>query len=323
MNHDNTTDNQNDDGGQHTSDESELQALLLAEVPDSAAGYWEAIDQLVDDAAASDPVASESTTSVLAGAAGSIGAPIDISSARNAGVDEHKRTFISRLGWPAAVAATLLLLVGLVAVVGNRRSQNSSDLATNADNDLAINGDGPEQNLDHWHAVYGVWDCTLADGAGDWLPHFESNRDGSGIHSHGDGLIHIHPFYEWSADENAQLGLFATEMQVELSDDALVLDDGRRLAEGATTCDGEPVTLHLRHWDLDFRALQGDAPQIITEELASARFRNDREVWVLAYAPLDAEVPLPPQERFNLMNAVTAPVEYNPDALPPEGVPSP
>lgn len=310
MTDENTTDNSTiDDSGA----EAELQALLLAEVPEATPHYWAGIDELVDQAA-QEHSTHLSDASAATGPAGSLNGVTDISIECRTGLDEPKPSFARRLGWPAAIAASLLLLVGLVAVVGNRRSANTNDVATGIE-ERRVNATGPVQNVDHWHSVYGVWDCTLADGAGDWVPQFESTRDESGIHSHNDGIIHLHPFFDWSAGENAQLGLFTTEMQVELSDDALVLDDGRELREGDATCDGEPATLHLRHWDFDFMAQAGDVPEIIIEDLAGARFQNDREVWIIAFAPVDAEIPLPPQERFNTLNNVTTPVDYNPDDL--------
>lgn len=312
MTDENTTDNSTTDNStiDDSGAEAELQALLLAEVPEATPHYWAGIDELVDQAA-QEHGTHLSDASAATGPAGSLSSVTDISIECRTGLDEPKPTFLSRLGWPAAIAASLLLLVGLVAVVGNRRSANTNDVATGIEERLRTETQ-PLQNYDHWHSVYGVWDCTLADGAGDWVPHFASNQDVSGIHSHNDGVIHIHPFHEWSAGENAQLGLFTTEMQVELSDDAMVLDDGRELREGVTTCNGEPATLHLRHWDFDFQAETGEAPQIITENLASARFENDREAWVIAFAPLDAELPMIPQERFDTLNNVTGTVDYEP-----------
>jgi len=294
-----------------TTDDELLAEMLIAEIPEPGPGYWSVIDELVDDA---DAHSSPDDQRELATATGPT-ALTDISIECRTGLDEPEPTFLRRLGWPAAIAASLILVIGLVAVVGNRRSANTNDLATDGgDSESALATGGPKMNLDHWHSVYGVWDCTLSNGAGDWLPHFDSWDDSSGIHSHDDGVIHIHPFYDWSAGENAQLGLFTTEMRVELSDDALVLEDGSQLGGGAPTCDGEPAVLHVRHWDFDFEAKQGADPEILTENLASARFENDREAWVIAYAPLDAELPMLPQERFDTIDNVTARVDYAPRA---------
>ena len=48
--------------------------------------------------------------------------------------------------------------------------------------------DAAPQNKDHWHAAFGVNVC------GEWLPNAPEFEDAEGIHTHGDGLMHIHPF---------------------------------------------------------------------------------------------------------------------------------
>ena len=62
---------------------------------------------------------------------------------------------------------------------------------------------------DHWHAALGVNVC------GEWLPApatFETAADNPnvrvGIHTHGDGFIHIHPFTSSEGGSNATLGKF-------------------------------------------------------------------------------------------------------------------
>lgn len=62
---------------------------------------------------------------------------------------------------------------------------------------------------DHWHAAFGVNVC------GEWLgvpPEFETAADNPsirvGIHTHGDGFIHIHPFTSAEGGDNATLGRF-------------------------------------------------------------------------------------------------------------------
>jgi hypothetical protein len=62
---------------------------------------------------------------------------------------------------------------------------------------------------DHWHAAIAVNSC------GSWLPNppaFETAPNNPnvnvGIHTHGDGFIHIHPFYRSEAGRHATLGLF-------------------------------------------------------------------------------------------------------------------
>ena len=40
---------------------------------------------------------------------------------------------------------------------------------------------------DHWHAAYGIYICGTLE------PPFTDDADPNGIHTHGDGVIHIHP----------------------------------------------------------------------------------------------------------------------------------
>src|SRR5437870_2026135 len=62
---------------------------------------------------------------------------------------------------------------------------------------------------DHWHEALGVNVC------GEWVeapPTFEfragSTTVRAGLHTHGDGFIHIHPFDSVDAGNNATLGQF-------------------------------------------------------------------------------------------------------------------
>jgi hypothetical protein len=62
----------------------------------------------------------------------------------------------------------------------------------------------PVANKDHWHAAYGFnlcgeWAAPLNDGP---------RGDTTGIHTHGDGLIHTHPFTSSVAGKNATFGKF-------------------------------------------------------------------------------------------------------------------
>jgi hypothetical protein len=102
--------------------------------------------------------------------------------------------------WTVGIVALIAVGVGLVVV-----SRNENQAEANERPRIA-SGDQPG---DHWHAAIGVNVC------GQWLsnaPEFH-NRAGTGnvqagIHSHGDGLIHIHPFTSNEAGENATLGTF-------------------------------------------------------------------------------------------------------------------
>lgn len=193
----------------------------------------------------------------------------------------------SRLGFPAIVG--LICILGLLLVTYARINREAEVK--------------PVQNRDHWHAVYGVYDCTLNDGDGGYLPPFLSTDDEVGIHSHQDGIMHIHPWYDRSDGPEAQVSVFLEAMNVEIDDESITLDTGAVLQEGAD-CGGEEAVVHLRKWTFDFQ-VENEDPEIFTEDISSVRFLNDREVYIIAFAPLDAEIPSPPAERFETLGAVS------------------
>jgi hypothetical protein len=110
-----------------------------------------------------------------------------------------------------------------VLVVSDRHSNdisNSRPLAANQ----AANVPG-----DHWHTFLGVNIC------GEWIgpaPAFEKAFDNQGsvsnvgIHSHGDGLIHTHPFTTSEEGDNATLGHFLDNGGWSISDSEINISGG-------------------------------------------------------------------------------------------------
>ena len=94
-----------------------------------------------------------------------------------------------RLAFAAAVIAGIALLVPGIA-----RSQDTGDTSAAASNVPPLIG------VDHWHATYDIWICGEHQPA---LPEWEA-----GIHTHGDGIIHMHPFNPDEEGPGAALGKF-------------------------------------------------------------------------------------------------------------------
>ena len=149
------------------------------------------------------------------------------------------------------MAAVVILGVIFIVIARNERIDN-------ADNSP------PRVNTDHFHSAYAIDICgeslVLAN---------DSVNDRTGIHTHGDGLIHIHPFLSTVAGRNATLGAFFAESDGLLTDTELQIP-GRTVVEGVDTCNGEPGELVVLKWV----SVSAEDPLVFTEGLAETPFNN-------------------------------------------------
>ena len=171
------------------------------------------------------------------------------------------------LGWYAAIAAVTVL--GIAGIVFSR-AEYRQELAAGAD------GTAPIANQDHWHAAYGIYACD------EFLPPLTDERDPKGIHSHADGIIHIHPFVRSAAGRNATLEVFADAAGLELSDDRIEVPGGETYEVGEDDCGGEDAIVQVKVDD-----------EVITEEVGNIKL-EDGALITIAFAPKGAEIPEPP-----------------------------
>jgi hypothetical protein len=146
---------------------------------------------------------------------------------------------------------------------------------------------------DHWHAAYGIDICGTLE------PPFTNDADPNGTHTHGDGVMHIHPGAAQQvarAGEDATLGVFMSAAGAELTDDAITVPgpDGEPVTytEGEDQCDGEDGQVQVAYWANASEANDTD-PQVFTEDLADIFFQNDREAYTIAFVPEGGDI-LPP-----------------------------
>lgn len=107
------------------------------------------------------------------------------------GQSDGRRPILRRVWVLAAVA---LLLAATAVAVNASRGEGEAGPRLNT---------GYPANGDHWHVAFGVYDCDhfVADPivrGVDW-------PDPSGIHTHNDEVIHIHPFVPAAAGDGARL----------------------------------------------------------------------------------------------------------------------
>lgn len=154
---------------------------------------------------------------------------------------------------------------------------------------------------DHWHTAFGVNIC------GQWLPNpptFETAADNPnvrvGIHTHGDGYLHIHPYTRSEGGTHATLGLFFQYGGWSVSDSSLNVwsgpgsdvakkswSDGDHCPPG-TPDEGRAGTLR---WSVDCKSQTGNP---------SDYRLKDQQVLAIAFIPKTQSIPVTP-------NAAVAP----------------
>ena len=124
-------------------------------------------------------------------------------------------------------ATTVIVLVFVLILVLTVVDRRGSSAGANTKPQYADQASGTA--VDHWHTYLGVNVC------GEWLdpmPKFEkpfnnpTSNFNAGIHSHGDGLIHTHPFQSSEGGANATIGKFFDYGGWSISSDSLDLGSG-------------------------------------------------------------------------------------------------
>lgn len=177
----------------------------------------------------------------------------------------------------------VVLLAGGIGLVAFARGENESVGGANDIPPRARLSDTTP--FDHWHAAFAVNVC------GDELPVlYDAGPDLLGIHTHEDGLIHIHPFSTRAAGNQATLGKFFDQVGLTVTDDAVELPAGLTeetvFRSGETTCGGEEAEWVMAHWK-DASVASSTAPdQIIRSDFASTLLSEDLGAYTLAFVPV-------------------------------------
>ncbi|MCY3967927.1 MAG: hypothetical protein OXE04_05905 [bacterium] len=204
-----------------------------------------------------------------------------VARAASVGGDSTQRRWV---GFPLVVALIIIAGTGVVAYAWQQREAESRPSLS-----------------DHWHSAYTVWDCTDADGEeGGHQPIFEGRRnsqgypyDPDGIHSHSDGIIHIHPFTANAAGEDATMSKFFESMFVTMDQNGITASEFGVISAVDAECDGEPAVMQIVRWSNAITAVASEPDERIYEDFSDVHFQKDGEAFTIALAPRDAEVPLP------------------------------
>jgi hypothetical protein len=192
----------------------------------------------------------------------------------------------------------------------------------------------PRVGNDHWHSAYAIYDCDR------FLPAFTSAADPDGIHSHQDGVVHIHPWNSSAAGDRADLDVFFEAMGARVTDDE-ISGPGIGVLEAGSDCGGEPTVIRAVRFtriDLDPEAPGADDPvsglsdiyvatDTYSDDFGDVRLLADLEAFTFARVPEGAEIPPPPEDRLQTAFGASAgnlistgpETEIDPTDAPPEG----
>ncbi|HJR26034.1 MAG TPA: hypothetical protein VJ804_11200 [Acidimicrobiales bacterium] len=174
----------------------------------------------------------------------------------------------------------LVIVLGTSLVVYARDDRQSDDMG------------GVPQIGDHIHQSIAFVVC--GEGELPALPEFESTI---GIHTHGDGVIHIHPFSQLGVGANATLDRYLEDVKDEGGVDITLTNDeleyfGETYAEDQTECEGvEDPQLRMAYWpDVQDEASE---PQVTTGGFGDRRLTTDGAGMTIFFGDPDADIPKP------------------------------
>jgi hypothetical protein len=196
------------------------------------------------------------------------------------------------------IAVILVVALGLLAIVYGRQSRPSDGSGVPRVND-GVNTDA------HWHAAFGIFICDTfqpkiigtkeeqgIDSSGNTVLLNDKFRI-LGVHSHGDGIIHYHPYSTKSSGNRAKLGVFLDVYDIKLNDTEMVMpadQGGDKWSTKDTKCDGKDTDLTVRVWPNFSKPTEFH--DVVTD-FNNIRITNDGMVFVVAFVPKGTPVPQP------------------------------
>jgi hypothetical protein len=177
--------------------------------------------------------------------------------------------------WPALMA--VIVVVGTAGVVYSREQRapdNSRPIAA-----------GPGREGDHWHSAIGFYIC------GEFQPNISAAADPLGIHTHDDGVVHVHPFTSRAAGKNAKLGVFFDTVDAKVSSTELRLP-GQDTYRNGDKCGDDTANVQVKIWpdrnpDTEGTLFRGDPGDVRL---------TDSQLITVAFVPDGTDIPKPASE---------------------------
>lgn len=182
---------------------------------------------------------------------------------------------------PGATAFGLVLTaVAVVGVVGIALSRTGEDSRPSV---------GPAIG-EHYHAALGVNVC------GEWKPSTLQYESAAGIHSHGDGFMHLHPFSNAGSGKKASVGFYLEQAGEKVTGTSIKLSDGTELTNG-DECPNLGMKSGKVRWSVNGKEQEGDSSDYVPARCEEADPGKTCDVIALAFLPEGEEIGTPPVAR--------------------------
>jgi hypothetical protein len=190
--------------------------------------------------------------------------------ARTAGRAGSSRSY----AWSAVISVVVVLgIVGIVVSRGNSANAVAPKLG------------------DHWHVAYAIYDCDH------FIPSLSDVvQDQSGLHTHADGLMHLHPFGTKYTGTGAIIGSWGETTGLDVSDTSFKAAGIER--KNGDKCGSKKGTLQLKAWDSP-----DDAKGHLIEKDFADYNPQEFTMWTLAFVPEGTEIPKPPEANIEALQA--------------------
>jgi hypothetical protein len=173
--------------------------------------------------------------------------------------------------FPTFIIATCVVGLALVALSREQRQPDNSP---------------PRVGRDHWHSAIGFDLCGNFAAA---VP--DNGQDPLGIHTHGDGVVHTHPFSSQAAGNKALLQLWLDTVGADVTAEKIELPDGTTFTNG-DKCGDKEGRVVTKVWESRAASDQG---RIVTGDPGAIKLGNNQLI-TIAFLPEGDEVPKPPSE---------------------------
>jgi hypothetical protein len=186
------------------------------------------------------------------------------------------------LVWPGVLTLTVVLGTSLIFY---SRAQNQTTTDSLA----------PKRG-DHWHAAYAFYVC------GKFLPPITDQTDPIGVHTHGDGIVHVHPTSIASSGKNATFARFMEAVKGKVSSSEIKVP-GQKTMKNDMKCGTKQGRVEARTWAAGASTTKDG--KVVLGNPADIRLA-DRELITIAFVPSGTKVPPPPSAgQLNSLSDVT------------------